>query len=97
MKSVLGSSGQKISLKNCVQNIVNKMEPNKDENGKRKHYWFRVVFGKWEEEGVFDPETSSVFVSAWDAFHAARKATVSVELDEGEIVTSVEFLGYPQI
>ena len=63
---------------------------------KKQTYWFRVTFGKWEEE-TFDPDVSNVYVEAWDAKHAAHKALTQIENEEGEIVISVEFLGYKQI
>lgn len=63
---------------------------------KRKNYWFKIGFGKWED-GSFDPKVSEVFVSAWDALHAAKKALNGFESEEGEVITSVEYLGYPQV
>lgn len=63
---------------------------------KRKRYWFRVSFGKWTDD-EFDSESGTVFVEAWDAHSACRKAMKKIEMDDGEIITAVEFLGYPQV
>lgn len=61
---------------------------------KKQHYWFQVNFGKWDGDS-FDPESSCIFVTAWSAIHAAKKA--ENQADEGELVISVEYRGYPQV
>ena len=61
---------------------------------KKQSYWFKVTCGKWDND-EFDPDVSFLFVEAWDAKHAAHKA--QGQCDEGEIVISVEYLGYHQL
>lgn len=61
----------------------------------RQKYWFKVWFGKWEEEN-FDPEDSFVYVEAWDAKHAYTKASHYYEIEEGEVIIGVQYMGYPQ-
>lgn len=63
---------------------------------KRQRYWFKVTFGKWTD-GAFDPEDSCVFVEAWDAKQACNKGLAHFDVDEGEVITNVEYLGYPQV
>lgn len=69
-------------------------------NGKiysrRKFYLFKVSMGNWDKD-VFDPNVSEITVSAWDAISAVRKVKNNIEMDNGEIITSVEFLGYKQL
>lgn len=71
-------------------------KPRKTKYDKKKYYWFKVWFGKWDEEG-FDPEASNVYVESIDAIHAAKQAVADFEVETGEIVIGVEFLGYKQI
>ena len=40
----------------------------------KQKYWFKVVIGKWEDEDTFDSEASFVYVEAWNAEQAIRKA-----------------------
>ncbi len=61
---------------------------------RKQSYWFKVTFGKWNNE-EFDSEHSFLYVSAWSAYHAATKAERQCE--NGEIIISIQFLGYPQI
>lgn len=61
---------------------------------KKQCYWFRVTFGKWEND-QFDSDSSNMFIEAWSAYHACVKA--EQQCDDGEIVIGVEFLGYKQI
>ena len=61
---------------------------------KKQSYWFKVTFGKWDGE-EFDPSVSFLYVEAWSAYHAATKAERQCE--DGEIVISIEYLGYPQL
>jgi len=67
----------------------------KEEKKKKQTYWFKVVFAKWEDE-TFDPESSFVFVEAWDVPQAIRKAEQAFE-DDGEIIIEVIYIGYPQV
>lgn len=62
----------------------------------KQEYWFKVWFGKWSK-GEFDPEDSFTYVQAWEANAAIRKVMRRTEQEEGEVVTSVIYLGYPQI
>lgn len=60
----------------------------------KQNYWFKVHFGKWEDD-EFDPEVTFLYVRAWDGTHASKKA--GKEAEKGEVVTSIEFLGYQQL
>lgn len=62
---------------------------------KKKKYWFKIIFGKWEDE-EFDPEITFVYVEAWDAFHAIKKAKKQIGEDD-EVITNVIYVGYTQI
>ncbi len=62
----------------------------------KQHYWFKVVIGKWEND-EFDPESSFVFIEAWDAGHAVRKAGNNIDIEQGEVIVAVLYLGYPQV
>lgn len=62
----------------------------------KQKYWFKVWFGKWDD-GSFDPENTFVFVEAWDAGQACRKAMANFDIDEDDVLIGVEYVGYPQI
>lgn len=64
---------------------------------KKQSYWFRVKFGKWLSENEFDPEDSCIYVEAWNALQALKKAQRNTDYDPSEVIISVEYLGYPQI
>lgn len=61
---------------------------------KKQCYWFKVLLGKWDKD-VFDPEDTFIFIEAWDAGAAVRKAKAMT--DEHDVITNVIYLGYPQI
>lgn len=62
----------------------------------KQKYWYKIWWGKWDKED-FDPEYTFVFIEAWNAGQAIRKAEKQTDEEEGEMITSVEYLGYKQI
>lgn len=76
--------------------VKSKISPRKYKKVKRKKYWFRVSFGKWEGDS-FEPDASNIHVQSENALQAIKKVLKNTDSEEGEVVIGVEYLGYPQL